>query len=153
MKKIMVYQGIGFDDFVQTEGKTGFWTQVCKRHADRYKGNFAHRLDECPSECICGVCGCEYEADFYVDFHESEVTFLDEDPKITEGMIVRYAPEWCRPEERDIRLLVIESHVDTKQCLVQMLDSKLFLAPVEKVSFCMVEPTGETVYDDLTEEV
>ena len=151
MSKIMVFDGIGFDDYTQTD-EGSFWSQVCKRHADRYKGNFAHRLDECPSECICGVCGCEYEADFYVDFCEDEVTFLDEDPKITEGMIVRYAPEWCRPEERDIRLLVIESHVDTKQCLVQMLDSKLFLAPVEKVAFCMVEPTGETVYDDLTEE-
>lgn len=53
-----------FDDY--TSGDEGVWTQVCKHCARKYNIDEKY-LDECGSG-ICGVQGCNNEADFYLDF-------------------------------------------------------------------------------------
>lgn len=68
---------------------------------------------------------------------------------IKEGMIVRYAHNWCSEEERRCLMVVKEAYDDIKRCKIQHLNSKLFIQPTEVVDFEMIVPTGFTVDDCL----
>ncbi len=67
-------KGIVFDDY--TFGEYGMWSQVCAECAKKHKMP-KNLLDESGSG-ICGVEGCENEADYYIDLPEGEF-------EITEG--------------------------------------------------------------------
>lgn len=58
---------LAFDDY--TNGEEGVWTQICKDCVEKYNIDKKY-LDECGSG-ICGVKGCNNEADFYLDFPET----------------------------------------------------------------------------------
>ena len=75
---------------------------------------------------------------------------------IKEGMIVRYASKWCRPEERKYLFVVLEAFEDVQRCLISCLNSKCSLGYQERVEFEMIEPTGFTVEelnDDLFQKI
>lgn len=55
-----------FDDVVQ-EGNS-FWSQLCNSCANKY-GHLGC-LDEIPVRTICGIKGCEYQAEYYFDMYE-----------------------------------------------------------------------------------
>ena len=61
-----------FDDIVTDE--YGTWTQICESCAEKY--NFYGRLSNISGDCICGVFGCENEADYYLDFNEDILSDL-----------------------------------------------------------------------------
>lgn len=71
----------------------------------------------------------------------------DDDNIIREGMLVRFAPEWCSKEERHLVLVVLEAHPDVKRCKVQILNTKMYMKPIEVVTFEMIVPIGLTVED------
>ena len=75
--------------------------------------------------------------------------------KIEAGMIVKYAPEWCTPEERKYLHVVLENTLnpctnEMTRWKIQTLNTNLFIQPVSVVEDYMIEPTGFTV-DDLKE--
>ena len=68
------FRGIHFDDFVSKEDVSGDevgWSQICQDCIDKYELD-PRALSSLAGEAICGVEGCENEADYYVDFHEEE---------------------------------------------------------------------------------
>lgn len=72
---------VAFDDFTRDE--YGYWSQICQHCADKYKINFniLYSLDPWLADDghgICGVSGCENQADFYIDFEESTIKIIGE---------------------------------------------------------------------------
>ena len=59
------FNGIAFDDVTMDEDGH-YWSQICKSCAEKHNMPDS-LLDECGSG-ICGVQGCENEADYYIDF-------------------------------------------------------------------------------------
>ena len=71
---LLKLENIIFDDFVIDDGEQMTrWTQVCESHSQQFKGNKTDcRLSSCPGEPICGVDGCEYIAEYYLDFIDGD---------------------------------------------------------------------------------
>ena len=62
-----IYKEIKFDDYtLKSEDDLNDWSQICQHCVDKYNIN-KEVLDDAGSG-ICGVEGCENEADYYVDF-------------------------------------------------------------------------------------
>ena len=61
--KPLTVNGIEFDDYEQNDDDT--WSQLCVTCADNFPG---HDLDDNATKIICGVKGCQSEADYYIDF-------------------------------------------------------------------------------------
>ena len=59
------YNNIKFNDYTRNDDGT-YWMQICKACVDKHKINDSV-LSECPSTSICGVLGCENEADYHLD--------------------------------------------------------------------------------------
>lgn len=72
---------------------------------------------------------------------------------IAEGMIVRYAPEWCSPGERKYLHVVKENLINpvTNQMTRWLIETinmeNTVLHPTEVVDESMIEPTGFTIND------
>jgi hypothetical protein len=64
------YKSIKFDD-VEIEGSCS-WSQVCCDCVNKHNINKSI-LDETASSPICGIVGCENEADYYIDFPKEEL--------------------------------------------------------------------------------
>lgn len=58
------FKGIAFDDVV--EGEYNVWSQVCNACVEKH--NIPKGLLDDAGQGICGVVGCENEADYYIDF-------------------------------------------------------------------------------------
>jgi hypothetical protein len=60
---------------VENEGEgCHYWSGICKEHVNKYSlGD--DLLDEGGSG-TCGIKGCNREADYYIDFHDSEIEFV-----------------------------------------------------------------------------
>lgn len=58
-----------FDDFVQDK-ENGDWACMCKDCVNKYK--IPERLLDETGQGICGVQGCNNEADYYIDFPETD---------------------------------------------------------------------------------
>lgn len=73
--------------------------------------------------------------------------------KITVGMIVRYAAEWCTPEERKYLHVVKENRLNPvtgkmSRWLIETINMKnMFFNPTETVDECMIESTGINITD------
>lgn len=61
---VLKYKDIIFDDF--TDGEYNLWSQVCE--SCRHKHNFPDEMLDEVGGGICGVEGCNNEADYYIDF-------------------------------------------------------------------------------------
>lgn len=61
-----VYKSIIFDDY-EKDDVYGSWSQVCQHCTDKHKFDNS-MIDEGVGHGICGVQGCENEADHYIDF-------------------------------------------------------------------------------------
>lgn len=71
---------------------------------------------------------------------------------IKEGMIVRYAADWCSPGERKYLHVVKENRLnpvtgEMTRWLIQTINTNMFFQPTETVDDFMIEPTGFTVED------
>lgn len=72
---------------------------------------------------------------------------------ITEGMIVRYAPDWCSPGERKYLHIVKENRLNpvTNQMtrwLIQTINMEnMVFQPTSVVEDYMIEPTGFNIKD------
>lgn len=66
---------------------------------------------------------------------------------IKEGMIVKFAPEWCSPGERKYLLVVLEVYPDVERCKVQFLNTSMVFQPVEIVDYKMITYTGFNITD------
>lgn len=69
------------------------------------------------------------------------------DGPITEGMIVRYSPKWCTPEERKYLHVVCENRLNPvtgkmTRWLIKTINTSLALGSAEDVEDYMIEPTG-----------
>lgn len=70
---------------------------------------------------------------------------------IEEGMIVRYAPQWCSPGERRYLHVVMENHLNpvtgrmTRWLIGTINMRNMVLHPTTVVEDYMIEPTGFTV--------
>lgn len=70
---------------------------------------------------------------------------------IKTGMIVRYAPEWCSPEERKYLHVVKENRVnpvtnEMTRWLIETINMEnMVFHPTEVVDDYMIEPTGLNV--------
>ena len=72
--------------------------------------------------------------------------------QIEEGMIVRYAPEWCDEDERRCLMVVMESYPDVRRCMIKHINSNLFIPLFETVTWDMIKPVGCNVKDVLNAE-
>jgi predicted sulfurtransferase len=70
---------IVFDDYADnTEEYNSYWVEMCPHCHNKYKGILKNKTDDGGTACgTCSVKGCENEANYYVDFDKSEVTFAD----------------------------------------------------------------------------
>lgn len=72
---------------------------------------------------------------------------------ITEGMIVRYASEWCSPDERKYLHVVKENRLNpvTNQMtrwLIQTINMEnMTFQPTSVVEDYMIEPNGFNIHD------
>lgn len=72
---------------------------------------------------------------------------------IEAGMIVRYAPKWCEPEERKYLHLVLENQMNPvtgkmSRWLIRTINMEhMLLQPTSVVEDYMIEPTGITIDD------
>lgn len=64
---------IRFDDYVKRYDDNNCWSQICDKCAKKYKVNERY-LDVDGGGGICGVKGCENEADHYIDFPDDKIT-------------------------------------------------------------------------------
>lgn len=77
---------------------------------------------------------------------------------IKEGMIVRYAPEWCAPGERRYLHVVKENRInpvtgEMTRWLIQTINMEnMAIMPTEVVDDCMIEPTGFDITEYEQEE-
>lgn len=67
--------------------------------------------------------------------------------RIKEGMLVRYAPEWCSPGEEKYLHVVLENRLNPvtgkmTRWLIKTINSSLVFAPTSEVEDYMIEPTG-----------
>lgn len=75
--------------------------------------------------------------------------------KITEGTIVRYAPEWCAPGERYYLHVCIEKRLNPvtmkmSRWLIQTINMKnMHFQPTSEVEDYMIESTGYNIKDYL----
>ncbi len=58
--------------------------------------------------------------------------------------IVKYAEEWSHPEERHIRLIVLEAFDDVQRALIGSLNTNLSLGKVESVDYEWIEHCTRT---------
>lgn len=69
-----------FDDYElddDMDGEVIAWTEMCPACKRKYLGILGqNRFDDGSAQGICGVEGCQNEADSYVDFKLNEVNFL-----------------------------------------------------------------------------
>lgn len=69
--------GLRFDDWTLNEwsaiqdGSKIVWSQICEHHANEI-GLIIDNEDACGAETICGVDGCDMEAEVYYDFDPTE---------------------------------------------------------------------------------
>ena len=74
---------------------------------------------------------------------------------IHEGMIVRFTPAWCSPEERRYLHVVKENRLNPvtgkmTRWLIQTINMKhMTIQPSSVVEEYMIEPTGFTVNDNI----
>lgn len=62
---VLTYKNITFDDYV--DGEKNVWTQICQPCTEKHGFN-QDMLDKHVGSGICGIKGCEDEADHYLDF-------------------------------------------------------------------------------------
>lgn len=65
---------VAFDDFTRDE--YGYWSQICQHCVDKYKINFNLLAED--GHGICGVSGCENQADYYIDFEKNMIGIIGE---------------------------------------------------------------------------
>lgn len=69
---------IVFDDFIDnTKEYHSFWAEMCPHCVEKYKRVLGNRI----SDGACGTCsvkGCDFEAEYYVDFDKKEISFHEE---------------------------------------------------------------------------
>ena len=71
----LVFDDYELDDDI--EGNAIAWTEMCPACKHKYLGILGqNRFDDGSAQGICGVEGCQNEADSYVDFKLNEVDFL-----------------------------------------------------------------------------
>lgn len=69
------FRGIIFDDITDFDGGITFWSQICDKCAKEH--NIEDRiLDLNSGNGICGVEGCENEADHFIDFPNNEAEII-----------------------------------------------------------------------------
>lgn len=67
MSKVLKYKGIVFDDYVIVS-ESDAWSQICSGCAKKLNIPPIMLDSHLGAEYICGVEGCENEADYYIDF-------------------------------------------------------------------------------------
>ena len=82
--KNMIYKAkrgkqIIFDDYTDdTKEYNSYGVEMCSHCRNKYRNILGKRVDDGGTACgTCSVKGCENEADYYVDFDENEVKFID----------------------------------------------------------------------------
>lgn len=69
---------IVFDDFVDnTKEYQSCWVEMCPKCHNKHKGILGNRAHH-GAMGTCSVLGCENEADYYVDFAETEIEIVNE---------------------------------------------------------------------------
>lgn len=66
-----------FDDYInESEDYGTYYVLMCEDCRRKYAENFKHEPKAVTSGAngICSVCGCENEADYYIDFDTSHVS-------------------------------------------------------------------------------
>lgn len=66
---MLTYKGIVFDDHTEMD-ENGVWAYMCSACAKKYKIDDRWLDNAVPEGAICGVEGCENEAEFYFDMYE-----------------------------------------------------------------------------------
>ena len=64
------------------------------------------------------------------------------------GDIVKIKKEWCNSEEESHKLFVIVKDSVWRQdrkCCIRQIDSTLAIVPTERVTFEMIESTGNSI--------
>jgi hypothetical protein len=67
-----------FDDLVSDGNGKSAWTYVCNDHQPTVDKEFYGATELAPIECICGVEGCENQADFYFTFYANNHLVVSE---------------------------------------------------------------------------
>jgi len=68
----MQQSNMGFDDVVSDNNGESAWTQVCEKHSKPVEREYKGALEGLCSECICGVKGCDTQAEYYFTFYTQE---------------------------------------------------------------------------------
>jgi len=76
MAKVLKFKGIVFDDITDQDNGLKMWSQICKCCTEKHNIDTKY-LEEDAGNGICGVEGCENEADHYIDFEDDEVEITD----------------------------------------------------------------------------
>lgn len=76
---------------------------------------------------------------------------------IKEGMIVRYAKEWCSPGERQYLHVVKENRLNPvtdkmTRWLIETINTTMTFNPTQTVEDYMIEPTGFTIEDYMMQD-
>ena len=65
---------IAFDDFTADTEYDSVWVEMCPHRHNKYKNILGLRCsDKGEAQGVCGVQGCNNEADYYVDFKPNEI--------------------------------------------------------------------------------
>lgn len=73
--KLLKWRNMLFDDYTKADDGH-YWSQLNSEEADCYSVP-NKLLDECPSEPISGIVGSDKIADYYIDFPNGEVKFVE----------------------------------------------------------------------------
>ena len=84
---IVKWRGVRFDDIV--EGPLGWFTQICETCHRKYSfpGEYV-ALNQ--AQGICGIEGCECDANHYLDFPDDEVTLARSDKDALPSNLTKY---------------------------------------------------------------
>lgn len=74
MSKVLWYEGIHFDDYVDAENDNELgicWSYLCANHYNKYRKMFPKkRITDCPAIAECSVAGCGCQARYCLDVYK-----------------------------------------------------------------------------------
>jgi len=77
MYKIYEFKGIKFDDALEKyDEDTNDWSSICQNCVNKHKNKIDKFILDEGGGGICGVEGCNNEADYYIDFPDAELKII-----------------------------------------------------------------------------
>lgn len=136
---MLVYKGTRFDDHSHSsdDDYDYNWSQICHSCALQHGLYVEAAKHDCPASLICGVEGCEDDADFYIDFDGSETV---EDEALSSANV----RDW---QELEVSFKVIVNQEDIDDIMCAALEGGI------TYWCCKAEVVGEYLGNDASDQI